>query len=125
LSPLLFNFFFATAIEVVIARFSGTTSSLETVYFDEGTEMKGQTPVERVKRAVWGVLYGDDACVASTSAEELTRTRTVVVEVFAKFGLTLSEKKTETLVTHVPGKAAKKRGSPPPRPPPMVIEAGG
>lgn len=33
--------------------------------------------------------------VVSTSAEEMTRMITMAVEVFARFGLTVSEKKTE------------------------------
>ena len=47
---------------------------------------------------------------------------TTIVEVFGAFGLTVSEKKTETLLMRVPEKQPKKGGSPPP---PLVIEAAG
>ena len=47
---------------------------------------------------------------------------TTIVEVFGEFGLTVSEKKTETLLMRAPEKQPKKGGSPPP---PLVIEAAG
>ena len=46
---------------------------------------------------------------------------TTIVEVFGKFGLTVSEKKTETLLMRAPEKQPKKGGSPPL----LVIEAAG
>ena len=68
------------------------------------------------------MLYADDAGFVSRSQEELTRMMTTIVEVFGAFGLTVSEKKTETLLMRVPEKQPKKGGSPPP---PLVIEAAG
>ena len=51
---------------------------------------------------------------------------TVVVELFAEFGLTVSEKKTETLVMKLPIKRAKEGElQPPPPPPPLAVEAAG
>ena len=47
---------------------------------------------------------------------------TTIVEVFGEFGLTVSEKKTETLLMRAPEKEPKKGGPPPP---PLVIEAAG
>ena len=47
---------------------------------------------------------------------------TTIVEVFGAFGLTVSEKKTETILMQAPEKQPKKEGSPPP---PLVIEAAG
>ena len=47
---------------------------------------------------------------------------TIMVEVFWAFSLTVSEKKTETLLMRAPEKQPKKGGSPPP---PLVIEAVG
>ncbi len=44
------------------------------------------------------MLYADDAGVVSRSAEGLARMMTVIVEVLGEFGLTVSEKKTATLV---------------------------
>ena len=52
---------------------------------------------EMVRRAVWGMLYADDAGVVSTSLRGLTRMMDVIVVACQKFGLTLSEKKTEAL----------------------------
>ena len=69
------------------------------------------------------MLYANDAGVVSRSQEGLTRMMTaIIVEVFGEFGLTVSEKKTETLLTRAPEKQPKKGGSPPP---PLVIEAAG
>ena len=82
--------------------------------------MGAGTPLERARRAVWGILYADDAGVVS-SHEGLTRAMNDIVEVFGAFGLTVSEKKTETLLMRAPEKQPKKGGSPPP---PLVIEDG-
>ena len=80
------------------------------------------TPLERARRVVWGMFYADDAGVVSRSQEGLTKMMTTIVEVFGEFGLTVSEKKTETLLMRAPEKQPKKGGSPPP---PLVIEAAG
>ena len=47
---------------------------------------------------------------------------TIIVEVLGALGLTISGKKTETLLIRSPEKQPKKGGSPPP---PLVIEAAG
>ena len=123
LSPLLFNIFFAAAIEVVLVRFSEDDTILKNlVYLEEEAGVGAGTPLERARRAVWGMLYADDAGVVSRSQEGLTRMVTIIVEVFGAFGLTVSEKKTETLMMRAPEKQPKKGGSPPP---PLVIEAAG
>ena len=123
LSPLLFNIFFAAAIEVVLVRFSEDDTILKNlVYLEEEAGVGAGTPLERARRAVWGMLYADDAGVVSRSQEGLTRMVTIIVEVFGAFGLTVSEKKTETLLMRAPEKQPKKGGSPPP---PLVIEAAG
>ena len=125
LSPLLLNiFFFAAATEVVLVRFSEEDKILkDLVYLEEEAGVGAGTPLERARRAVWGMLYADDAGVVSRSQEGLTRMMTtIIVEVFGEFGLTVSEKKTETLLTRAPEKQPKKGGPPPPLP---VIEAAG
>ena len=123
LSPLLFKIFFAAATEVVLVRFSEDDTILkDLVYLEEEAGVGAGTPLERARRAVWGMLYADDAGVVSRSQEGLTRMMTTIVEVLGKFGLTVSEKKTETLLTRAPEKQPKKGGSPPP---PLVIEAAG
>ena len=84
--------------------------------------MGAETPLERARRAVWRMFYADDAGVVSRSQGGLARMMTTIVEVFGEFGLTVSEKKTETLLMRAPEKQPKKGGSPPP---PLVIEAAG
>ena len=126
LSPLLFNIFFAAALEVVLVRFSEDDVILkDMVYLDEETVEETETPLERVKRAVWGMLYADDAAVVSRSADGLARMMTVIVRVFGAFGLTVSEKKTETLLMRAPGKPPKKGETPTPPPLPLAIAAAG
>ena len=70
------------------------------------------------------MLYADDAGVVSKSADGLARMMTIIVEVFREFGLTVSERKTETLVMRVKEKQPSPPPSPPP-PPPLIIEAAG
>ena len=124
LCSLLFNIFFAAATEVVFVRFSEDDTILkDLVYLEEEAGAGAGTPLERARRAVWGMLYADNAGVVSRSQEGLTRIMTtIIVEVFGAFGLTVSEKKTETLLMRAPEKQPKKGGSPPP---PLVIEAAG
>ena len=71
--------------------------------------------MDYVCRAVWGMLYADDACIVSRSPEGLAEMMEVIVEVCQAFTLTVSAKKTETMCM------------PPPRTPRtmMQIEAAG
>ena len=126
LSPLLFNIFFAAVLEVVLVRFSEDDIILEDmVYLDEETTTEAETPLERARRAVWGMLYADDAAVVSRSPEGLARMMSVVVQVCGAFGLMVSEKKTETLLMRAPAKLPLKGEPPAPPPPPLVIKAAG
>ena len=111
LSPLLFNIFFAALIEVVLQRFSEDNTILENlVLLDEGSGRgPDETLLDRVRRAVWGMLYADDAGIVSRSLAGLARMMTVIVEVFGAFGLTVSEKKAETLLMRTPEKAQQLR----------------
>ena len=123
LSPLLFNIFFAAATEVVLVRFSEDDTILkDLVYLEVETGVGAGTPLERARRAVWAMLCADDAGVVSRSQEGLTRMMTTIVEVFGAFGLTVSEKKAETLLMRAPEKQPKKWWLPPP---PLIIEAAG
>ena len=107
LSPLLFNIFFAAVMEVVLQRFSEDDTILEDlVFLDEGRGVgPDETLLDQVWRVLWGMLYIDDAGIASRSSARLARIMTVIVEVFGAFGLTVSEKKTETLLMRAPEKA--------------------
>ena len=125
LSPLPFNVFFEAAGDAIIARLSED----EIIRGRGDTKDAGDRPVarvERVRKAVWGMLYSDDAGVVSRPAEGLAGMMTLVVEVFEEFGLTVSEKKTETLLMRVSVRRAKKgEQPPPPPPPPLVVEGAG
>ncbi|CAB1117850.1 unnamed protein product [Ectocarpus sp. CCAP 1310/34] len=72
---------------------------------------------------VWGMLCADDAGIDSRSAEGLARMMTIIVEVFREFGLTVSEKKTETLLMRAKDKPTTT--SQPAPTPPLTIEAAG
>ena len=71
-------------------------------------------PLTRVRNAVWGMLYADDAGIVSTSAEGLAKIVTVIVSVFEAAGLTVSENKTEIMLadtgTGIPHLTAGHRG---------------
>ena len=69
----------------------------------EEDRVDGQTePMDRVRKAVWGMLYADDAGVVSKSPEGLTKMMKVIVTVFEAAGLTVSEKKTEIMLFRTP-----------------------
>ena len=120
LSPLLLNVFFATAIHAVLVRFSVDPDivrdlvHLEEDLGEDGVEVDSLACVRRV---VWGMLYADDAGIVSKSAEGLAKMMTVIVTVFDAAGLTVSEKKTETMLLRTPNQALRTS--------PLVIEAAG
>ncbi|CAB1114372.1 unnamed protein product [Ectocarpus sp. CCAP 1310/34] len=81
---LLFNIFSAAVVEVVVLLSSEDDVILQSlVYLAEGTGAGAGTPLNQVRRAVWGMLDADDAGVVSRSADGLARTMAVIVEVFA------------------------------------------
>ena len=97
LSPLLFNIFFAAVLTVVLQRFSEEPAiRAELVHLKEpSTSMGPETAMDYVRRAVWGMLYADDACIVSRSP--LDKMMEVIVEVCRALALTVSAKKTETM----------------------------
>ena len=99
LSPLLFNIFFAAVLNVVLQRFSEEPAILaELVHLKEPSTSMGPEPaMDYVRRAVWGMLYADDACIVSRSPQGLAKVMEVIVEVCRAFALTVSVKKTETM----------------------------
>ena len=110
---------------------SGTTTfqrrrhhSREPGNLDEGSGGGlDETLLDRVRRAVWGMLYADDAGIVSRSPAGLARMMTVIVEIFGAFGLTVSEKKTETLLMRTPDKAQQPGETPTPPLPALEIAA--
>ena len=85
LSPLLFNMFFAAVIIVVLQKFAEDPLIVsDLVYLDDAPKGEDSRPrkegtLEIVRRAVWRMLYTDDAGVVSTSPRGLTRTMGVIV----------------------------------------------
>ena len=112
LSPLLFNIFFAAVLTVVLQRFSEESVILaELVHLKEPPTSMGPEPaMDYVRRAVWGMMYADDACKVSRSPQGLAKMIEVIVEVCRAFALTVSEKKTETMCM------------PPPRTPRTMVQ---
>ena len=110
LSPLLFNVFFAAILRIVLERFSKDAGILaDLVHLHEQPSKVGpETALECVRRAIWGMLYADDACIVSRSTRGLGRMMAVFVEVFGAFGLTISESKTETMCMPIPRAPATK-----------------
>ena len=71
------------------------------------------------------MLYADDAGIVSRSTAGLARMMTVIVEVFGALGLSVSEKKTETLLMRAPEKAQQPGETPAPPLPALEIAAAG
>ena len=113
LSPLLFNIFFAAVLNVILQRFSEDPAILaELAHLKEPSTSMGPEPaMDYVRRAVWGMMYADDACIVSRLAKMME----VIVEVCRAFALTVSAKKIEAVCM------------PPPRTPPTMVrvEAAG
>ena len=103
LSPLLFNISFAAIILVVLQRFVEEPMMVSgLVYLDDAPKSKDGRPreegkLEMVRRAVQGILYADNARTVSTSPRGLIRMIDVVVVAYQEFGLTVSEKKTDSM----------------------------
>ena len=110
LSPLLFNVFFAVILFVALERFSKDAGILaDIIHLEEQPSNVGpETALECVRRAIWRMLYADDACIVSRSPRGLGRMMAVLVEVFGTFGLTISESKTETMCMPIPRAPATK-----------------
>ena len=84
---------------VVLQRFSEDPAILaELVHLKEPPTSMGPEPaMDYVRRAVWSMLYADDACIVSRSPQGLPKMMEVFVEVRRAFALTVSAKKTETM----------------------------
>ena len=106
LYPLLFNIFFSTVQTVVLQIFSEDTVILaELVHLKEPPTSMGPEPaMDYVCRAVWGMLYMDDACIVSRSPQGLAKMMEVIVEICQAFALTVLAKKAETMCMPPPRK---------------------
>ena len=74
-------------------------------------------PLDRVRTAGWSMFCADGAGVVSKPAEGLGKMMTVIVNVFEAAGLTVPEKKAETMPLRTPNQT--------PLNSPLVIEAAG
>ena len=118
LSPLLYNVFFAAVIQVVLVSFSEDKDIVrDLVHHEEDVVSGKEVPLALMQRAVWSMLYADDAGIVSESAEALNKMVTVIVTVFDAARLTVSEKKTETMLLRTRDQT--------PNSPSLVIEAAG
>ena len=72
------------------------------VHLDDDGVGLNAVPLDRVRSAVWGMLYADDASIISRSAYGLAKMTTVNVNVFKAAGITVSEKKTESIRLRTP-----------------------
>ena len=99
ISPLSFNIFFAAVLTVVLQRFSEEPAILaELVHLKEPPMSMGpKQAMDYVRRAVWGMLYADDACIVSRSPQGLAEIMDVIVEVCRAFTFKVSAKKTGTI----------------------------
>ena len=91
LSLLLFSVFFAAILLVALQRFSKDAGILADLIHlqEQPSEVGPETALECIRRAIWGMLYADDACIVSRSPRGLGRMVAVFVEVFGTFGLTI------------------------------------
>ena len=104
LATLLFNIFFAAMLLVALQRFNEDADILaDLVHLKEQSGKVGpKTALGCMRRAVWGMVYADDACIVSRSPRGLELMMAVIVKVCGAFGLTVSEKKTETMQIPIP-----------------------
>ena len=94
-------------IHAVLVRFSedpdivrGLVQLIEDLE-EDGVGVNADPPT-RVRRDLWGVLYADDAGIVSKSAEGFAKTMIIILAVFEAAGITVSEKKTETMLLLAP-----------------------
>ena len=89
LSPLSFHVFFAAVLAIVVQRFCEEPAILaELVHLKEPPTSMGPEPaMDYVRRAVWGMLYADTACIVLRSPQELAKMMKVIVEVCRAFAL--------------------------------------
>ena len=108
LAPLLFNIFFAVVINVAHTRFKadkGIMDALMHLRKKKGAKRQGEATAGEsiLATPLWCMLYADDAGVVSQSPEQLMKMVGVIVVVWAAFGLTVSEAKTEIMCLRAKG----------------------
>ena len=91
LSPLLINVFAAVTHAVLISFSEDPDTLRDLIHREENLGEDGVKvdPLTYVRRAVWGMLYANDAGIVSKSAEGLEKMMTVIVAVSEAAGLTV------------------------------------
>ena len=109
LSPMLFNVFFAATLLVTLERLGEDADILtDLAHLQDQLSKDGpETALECARRAIWGMMYADDARIVSRPPHGLERMMAIFVEVFGAFGLTISRNKTETMHMPIPRAPAK------------------
>ena len=94
-----FKIFFTVKLTVVLQRFSSDTVTFaELVHLTEAPMSMGlESAMDYVCGVIRGMLYADDACIASRSPQGPTKRTEAIVEDFRAFAPTVAEKKTETM----------------------------
>ena len=108
LAPLLFNIFFAAVTNVASTRFKADKFIMDTLVHlrkKRGAGGRGEatTGESVLATPLWDMFYADDAGVVSRSPEQLRKMMGVIVVVYAAFGLTISEAKTEIMCLRAKG----------------------
>ena len=89
---LLFNVFLVAILIIGLQR----KCSLELGILKDLTHLKEQsttpgtkTELANVRRAVWSMLYADDACVVARSRQSLAKMMSMIVQICSAFALTI------------------------------------
>ena len=108
LATLLFNIFFAALMNVAPTQFKVDKDIMDALIHLRGKEGAGGRGEETARtsvlaKRVWGILYADDAGIASKSLEQLRKTMGVIVVVCVVFGLAVSKTNGETMCLRTQG----------------------
>ena len=119
LAPLLFNIFLTAVLSTAEKQFNedpAVVADLVNIDFVPvpgfGKEEWGESPRST---ELFSMLYADDAGIIARTSASLANIMTAIVEKCDAFGLTVSEKKTETMVLRPPGEPAQQ----------LIIQAAG
>ena len=104
LSPRLSSVFFAAILLVAPEKFSEDADKLADLapLREQPSKIGPETVLEYARGAIWGMLHADDARIVSRSPPGMERMMAVFVQVLVEFGLTISERRTETMSMPMP-----------------------
>lgn len=103
LSSLFFNMIFVAVLHVLLMRFSEDGAIMANlVHLEEVGVSRETEQIDRARRWVLIMLYPHSAGVISKSPKGITDAMTVIMIVFEAAGLTVSDKKTETIRSRTP-----------------------